>query len=122
MPLKIDTTKQGTGESAKDGDTLVVHYTGTLTNGKQFDSSRGRGPFEVTLGQRRVIAGWEQELQGMNEGETRTLTTTDEMPGSSSRTTWSCEGLRTAYAPVPPAMIERSAATRIAPAANFTAK
>ena len=79
MPVKIDTTKQGTGESAKDGDTLVVHYTGTLTNGKQFDSSRGRGPFEVTLGQRRVIAGWEQGLQGMKKGETRTLTIPPEL-------------------------------------------
>ena len=79
MPVKIETTKPGTGEGAKDGDTLVVHYTGTLTNGKQFDSSRGRSPFEVALGQRRVIAGWEQGLQGMKKGETRTLTIPPEL-------------------------------------------
>ena len=74
MAVTIETTKQGTGDGAKDGDTLVVHYTGTLTDGKQFDSSRGRTPFEVTLGQKRVIAGWEQGLQGMKVGEKRKLT------------------------------------------------
>ena len=75
MPVKIETTKQGTGDGAKDGDTLVVHYTGTLTDGKKFDSSKDRNePFEVTLGQRRVIAGWEQGLQGMKAGESRKLT------------------------------------------------
>jgi FKBP-type peptidyl-prolyl cis-trans isomerase FkpA len=75
MPVKIETTKPGSGDGAKDGDTLVVHYTGTLTDGKKFDSSKDRSePFEVTLGQRRVIAGWEQGLQGMKAGESRTLT------------------------------------------------
>lgn len=80
MPLEIETTKTGTGDAAKDGDTLVVHYTGTLTDGKKFDSSRDRGrPFEVTLGERRVIAGWEQGLQGMRAGERRTLTIPPEL-------------------------------------------
>ena len=80
MPVKIETTKQGTGEAAKNGDTLVVHYTGTLTDGKKFDSSRDRNkPFEVTLGQRRVIAGWEQGLQGMKVGESRRLTIPPEL-------------------------------------------
>jgi FKBP-type peptidyl-prolyl cis-trans isomerase FkpA len=74
MPVTIETTQQGKGDGAKDGDTLVVHYTGTLTDGKQFDSSRGRAPFEVTLGQGRVIKGWEQGLQGMKVGEKRKLT------------------------------------------------
>jgi FKBP-type peptidyl-prolyl cis-trans isomerase FkpA len=75
MPVNIETTKQGTGDGAKDGDTLVVHYTGTLIDGKKFDSSKDRSePFEVTLGQRRVIAGWEQGLQGMKAGESRKLT------------------------------------------------
>ncbi len=74
MPVQIETLKPGTGEGATDGDTLVVHYTGTLAEGKKFDSSRDRGePFDVTLGQRRVIAGWEQGLQGMKAGETRRL-------------------------------------------------
>ena len=79
MPVKIETLKEGTGEGAKNGDRLVVHYTGTLTDGKQFDSSRGRAPFEVTLGQRRVIAGWEQGLQGMKTGESRKLTIPPEL-------------------------------------------
>jgi FKBP-type peptidyl-prolyl cis-trans isomerase FkpA len=75
MPVKIETTKHGAGDGAKDGDTLVVHYTGTLTDGKKFDSSKDRNePFEVTLGERRVIAGWEQGLQGMKAGESRKLT------------------------------------------------
>ena len=74
MPVKIETLNEGKGDGAKDGDTLVVHYTGTLTDGKTFDSSRGRAPFTVTLGQRRVIAGWEQGLQGMRAGEKRRLT------------------------------------------------
>jgi len=80
MPVKIETTKQGTGAAAKNGDTLVVHYTGTLTDGKKFDSSRDRNkPFEVTLGQHRVIAGWEQGLQGMKVGESRRLTIPPEL-------------------------------------------
>src|SRR3954469_24471553 len=75
MPVNIETTKPGTGEGAKDGDTLRVHYTGTLMDGKKFDSSRDRNePFDVTLGQRRVIAGWEQGLMGMKVGERRKLT------------------------------------------------
>ena len=74
MAVTIETLTPGKGDGAKDGDTLVVHYTGTLTDGKQFDSSRGRTPFEVMLGQKRVIAGWEQGLQGMKVGEKRKLT------------------------------------------------
>ena len=75
MPLKIETLTPGQGDGARDGDTVVVHYTGTLTDGKKFDSSRDRNePFPVTLGQRRVIAGWEQGLLGMKVGETRRLT------------------------------------------------
>lgn len=75
MSLQIETLKDGTGDGAKDGDTLVVHYTGRLVDGTKFDSSQDRGqPFEVTLGQRRVIAGWEQGLQGMKVGEQRKLT------------------------------------------------
>ena len=79
MPVKIETLKQGAGDGAKNGDTLVVHYTGTLTDGKQFDSSRGREAFEVTLGERRVIAGWEQGLAGMRKGEIRKLTIPPEL-------------------------------------------
>jgi FKBP-type peptidyl-prolyl cis-trans isomerase len=75
MPVKIETLTPGTGDAATTGDTVTVHYTGTLTDGKKFDSSRDRGePFDVTLGQRRVIAGWEEGLLGMKVGETRRLT------------------------------------------------
>ena len=75
MPVKVETLKVGTGDEAKTGDTVTVHYTGTLTDGKKFDSSRDRGePFDVTLGQKRVIAGWEEGLLGMKVGETRRLT------------------------------------------------
>ena len=80
MPVQIETLKPGTGDGAKDGDTVVVHYTGLLTDGTKFDSSHDRNePFDVTLGQRRVIAGWEQGLQGMKVGETRRLTIPPEL-------------------------------------------
>ena len=53
--------KQGTGAFAKTGQTVVAHYTGTLWNGKKFDSSVDRGqPFEFPIGQHRVIAGWDE--------------------------------------------------------------
>ena len=75
MAVTIETLNPGTGDEAKSGDTLSVHYTGTLTDGKKFDSSRDRSePFDVTLGQRRVIAGWEMGLKGMRVGEKRRLT------------------------------------------------
>ena len=75
MAVTIETLTPGTGDEAKSGDTLSVHYTGTLTDGKKFDSSRDRSePFDVTLGQRRVIAGWEMGLVGMKVGEKRRLT------------------------------------------------
>mgnify|MGYP001055038255 CR=1 FL=1 len=57
------------------GDTVSVHYTGTLyKDGSKFDSSRDRNsPFSVTLGKRQVIAGWEEGLLNMCEGERRKL-------------------------------------------------
>lgn len=72
--FKIETLIEGTGEEAKNGDTLFVNYKGTLTNGEQFDSSYDKGtPFELTLGQGMVIQGWEQGLLGMKVGEKRKL-------------------------------------------------
>ena len=53
---------------------MKVHYTGTLLNGKQFDSSRGKDPFQVTIGQGQVIKGWDDGLPGMKVGGKRTLT------------------------------------------------
>ncbi len=56
------------------GDTVQVHYTGTLDDGSQFDSSAGRDPLEVTLGQSQVIPGFENALIGMIEGESKSVT------------------------------------------------
>lgn len=64
----------GTGAEAKTGDKVKVHYTGTLMNGKQFDSSVGKEPFEFTLGQGGVIKGWDQGVPGMKVGGKRKLT------------------------------------------------
>lgn len=78
--LKIETLKEGTGQSIVNGDTAVVHYTGTLLDGTKFDSSIDRGePFSFVLGQGRVIAGWEQGVLGMKVGEKRQLTIAPEL-------------------------------------------
>ena len=67
--------KAGTGAEAKAGDRVSVHYTGTLTDGTKFDSSRDRGqPFSFTLGQGRVIKGWDVGVAGMKVGGRRKLT------------------------------------------------
>ena len=73
--LIIKDIKVGTGKEAKAGMTVKVHYTGTLTDGKKFDSSVDRGtPFEFPLGAGRVIKGWDQGVAGMKVGGKRTLT------------------------------------------------
>jgi peptidylprolyl isomerase len=59
---------------AQSGDTVRVHYTGTLEDGTRFDSSEGREPLEFTLGDGEVIAGFEEAVQGMDPGDTRTVT------------------------------------------------
>ena len=59
---------------AESGNTVKVHYTGTLADGTRFDSSRGSDPLEVTLGSGSVIAGFEQALMGMSVGESKTVT------------------------------------------------
>lgn len=58
---------------AKKGDTVSVHYTGWLTDGKKFDSSIGQEPIAFTLGAGRVIPGWEEGIAGMGKGEKRRL-------------------------------------------------
>lgn len=72
--LQIVDDVVGTGPESKNGDTVKVHYTGTLLNGKQFDSSRGKDPFQVTIGKGEVIKGWDEGLPGMKVGGKRTLT------------------------------------------------
>jgi peptidylprolyl isomerase/FKBP-type peptidyl-prolyl cis-trans isomerase FkpA len=72
--LIINDVTVGSGERAETGDTVSVHYTGRLENGTTFDSSVGRSPFSFTLGEGRVIEGWEQGVSGMRVGGTRMLT------------------------------------------------
>jgi len=65
----------GTGTEAKDGDKVMVHYTGKLLkNNKVFDSSIGKKPFPVTIGAGGVIKGWDLGLPGMKVGGKRKLT------------------------------------------------
>lgn len=58
---------------AKDGDTVHVHYTGTLDDGEQFDSSRGRDPLSFTVGSGQVIGGFDEAVRGLTPGESRTV-------------------------------------------------
>jgi peptidylprolyl isomerase len=67
--LKYIETKAGDGAQAKAGDTVSVHYTGTLTNGQLFDSSVERGePIEFPLGMGMVIKGWDEGIAKMKVG------------------------------------------------------
>jgi len=65
--------KVGTGRTADKGNTVHVHYTGWLTNGKKFDSSVGGKPFQFRIGAHQVIAGWEEGVTGMKVGGKRQL-------------------------------------------------
>ncbi len=65
--------KQGTGTEATPGKSVTVNYTGWLTNGKKFDSSVGKAPFEFTLGAGQVIKGWDEGVAGMKVGGKRQL-------------------------------------------------
>lgn len=60
--------------AAKAGDTVRVHYTGTLDDGQVFDSSRGQEPLEFTLGEGQVIAGFDDAVTGMAVGDEKTVT------------------------------------------------
>ena len=78
--LVIDDVVIGTGETTEDGDTIVVHYAGALQGGEKFDSSYDRGePFEFTIGEGRVIAGWEKGFLGMKVGGKRVLVIPSDM-------------------------------------------
>lgn len=73
--LVIEDIRVGTGAEATAGQKVSVHYVGTLTDGKKFDSSRDRGkPFEFGLGAGQVIQGWDQGVAGMKIGGLRKLT------------------------------------------------
>jgi FKBP-type peptidyl-prolyl cis-trans isomerase len=74
--LQIEDLQVGTGAEAQAGQTVSVHYVGTLqANGQKFDSSHDRGkPFDFPLGAGRVIKGWDQGVAGMKVGGKRRLT------------------------------------------------
>ena len=73
--LIIEDLVVGTGAAAASGQKVTVHYTGWLTNGKKFDSSKDRGdPFVFSLGKGQVIKGWDEGVQGMKVGGKRKLT------------------------------------------------
>eukprot|EP01112_Ceratiomyxa_fruticulosa_P014342 TRINITY_DN40_c0_g8_i1.p1 TRINITY_DN40_c0_g8~~TRINITY_DN40_c0_g8_i1.p1 ORF type:complete len:111 (-),score=33.26 TRINITY_DN40_c0_g8_i1:99-431(-) len=81
--MGVDTTitKEGDGSSfPKKGDTLIVHYTGKLTNGKVFDSSRTKGrPFTFVYGTGSVIKGWEVGFGQLSKGAQATLKISPDM-------------------------------------------
>ncbi len=66
--------KVGSGPTPQDGQTAIMHFTGWLTDGKQFDSSRNRSkPFGFKVGSGQVIQGWDQGVRGMRVGGKRRL-------------------------------------------------
>jgi FKBP-type peptidyl-prolyl cis-trans isomerase len=78
--LKIKDLKVGKGPEVKDGDTVVMHYTGWLEDGKKFDSSVDRKePFETPIGVGYVIKGWDLGVVGMKVGGKRKLTIPHEL-------------------------------------------
>ena len=73
--LQIKDEKIGTGAAVKSEDTVVINYTGTLTDGTKFDSSYDRNtPFETQIGVGKVIKGWDEGVIGMKVGGKRKLT------------------------------------------------
>ncbi len=78
--LKIEDIKIGTGDEVESGDSVVMHYTGTLTDGTKFDSSYDRNePFETVIGVGQVIEGWDKGVVGMKVMGKRKLTIPPEM-------------------------------------------
>ncbi|XP_077580769.1 peptidyl-prolyl cis-trans isomerase FKBP1B-like [Stigmatopora nigra] len=86
MGVTVETTKPGDGATfPSKGQTVSVHYTGTLTNGKKFDSSRDRGkPFNFKIGAGEVIRGWDEGVAQMSLGQRAKLTCTPDYAYGSS--------------------------------------
>jgi FKBP-type peptidyl-prolyl cis-trans isomerase len=78
MGVTIEVVTAGDGKTfPQKGQTVTVHYTGTLTNGSKFDSSRDRGaPFQFKIGMKQVIRGWDEGVAQMSVGERANLTCT----------------------------------------------
>ena len=76
MGVQVETISPGDGRTfPQHGQTCVVHYTGTLEDGKKFDSSRDRNkPFMIVLGKKQVIRGWEEGIAQMSTGQRAKLT------------------------------------------------
>jgi peptidylprolyl isomerase len=78
--LKYNDDKVGEGASPSQGQRVSVHYTGWLTDGTKFDSSRDRGqPFQFTIGRGEVIKGWDEGVASMKVGGKRKLTIPPEL-------------------------------------------
>ena len=78
--LVIEDLEVGNGATAAAGKRVSVHYTGWLTDGRKFDSSKDRNdPFDFPLGAGHVIRGWDEGVQGMQEGGKRKLTIPPEL-------------------------------------------
>ncbi len=69
-----ETVRAGSGNAAKTGQRVLVDYTGTLDDGRVFESTKGKTPVPVELGARQIIVGWEEAIPGMLVGEVRKLT------------------------------------------------
>ncbi|CDH56767.1 macrolide-binding protein fkbp12 [Lichtheimia corymbifera JMRC:FSU:9682] len=78
MGVTVETISAGDGKNfPKKGDKVTIHYTGTLTNGNKFDSSRDRGqPFQCTIGVGQVIRGWDEGVTQLSVGQRAKLTCT----------------------------------------------
>lgn len=71
--LKYQDVVVGTGPVPKEGDKVLVNYTGRFTNGKVFDTSVGKQPFQFQLGEGQVIKGWDEGIASMHVGGKRKL-------------------------------------------------
>lgn len=70
---RSDEPGRPSARTAQDGDRVAVHYTGTLDDGSQFDSSAGRDPLEFVVGSGQVIVGFDHAVRGLAEGESRSV-------------------------------------------------